>query len=80
VRILADMEEGFSGTSADAILYLGPAKELTYSPESPDLYMDEAFRSEIQRRVRLMPPAPPTLPEFDGNAVSPRHVHEYGKP
>ena len=78
-HILADLEDGFSGTSTDAILYLGQARDLTYSPESPDLYIDDAFRTEIQRRVRLMPPAPPTLPGVDGNSVSPRHVHDYSK-
>ena len=35
---------------ADALLYLGPAASLAESPMIPDIYLDEKFRSEINRR------------------------------
>jgi hypothetical protein len=38
---------------ADALLYLGPAAELVYSPENPELYLDEDYRREASRRVEI---------------------------
>ena len=38
----------------DALLYLGPATSLTQSPISPDLYLDSAFRREINRRSLIV--------------------------
>ena len=75
----AELEEGHSGASADALLYLGPAKTLTLSPDSPDLYMDTAYRAEIKRRVQLMGPGEVNLPNVDANTVSPRHLQNYSK-
>jgi hypothetical protein len=55
----------------DALLYLGPAASLTKSPTIPDLYLDEAFRREIDRRSMIMSgsplPAgiPPASPMFE---------------
>ena len=42
------------GTIGDALLYLGPATSLTQSPISPDLYLDSAFRREINRRSLIV--------------------------
>ncbi|QNI33732.1 hypothetical protein H7849_07370 [Alloacidobacterium dinghuense] len=39
-----------SGVPGDALLYLGSATGLTQSPVTPDLYLDFAFRREINRR------------------------------
>ena len=44
----------FSGLTADAVLYLGPRASLTRSPTRSDLYLDQDFRSEIDRRNRIM--------------------------
>ena len=44
----------FAGLTADALLYLGPRASLTRSPTRSDLYLDQDFRSEIDRRNRIM--------------------------
>jgi hypothetical protein len=55
---------------ADALLYLGPAVSLTQSPMTPDLYLDENFRREIDRRSMILTGSPlpvgipPTSPAF----------------
>jgi hypothetical protein len=55
---------------ADALLYLGPAASLTQSPMTPDLYLDENFRREIDRRSMILTGSPlrvgipPTSPTF----------------
>lgn len=46
------------GAPGDALLYLGPATSLTQSPISPDLYLDSAFRREINRRSLIVSGTP----------------------
>jgi hypothetical protein len=46
------------GLPGDAVLYLGPAASLTESPVTPDLYLDSAFRKEINRRSLIMDGTP----------------------
>lgn len=46
---------------ANALLYLGPVSILTESPRTPDLYLDEDFRREINRRSMILTGSP--LPE-----------------
>jgi hypothetical protein len=48
-------------STADGLLYLGPASSLTISPEHSDIYLDQAFRQEISRRVKIITgqPLPP---------------------
>ena len=43
---------------ANALLYLGPVSGLTESPETPDLYLDETFRREINRRSVILSGSP----------------------
>lgn len=43
---------------ADALLYLGPAASLTKSPIIPDIYLDEDFRREIDRRSMILTGSP----------------------
>lgn len=38
----------------DAMLYLGPADALTFSPRLPDAWLDEDYRREIGRRLKIM--------------------------
>lgn len=38
----------------DAILFLAPAGQLTQAPFLPDIYLDDAYRTEIERRLRIM--------------------------
>jgi hypothetical protein len=51
-------EEQGAGAVGNALLYLGPAAGLTESPITPDLYLDLAFRKEINRRSLMMSGAP----------------------
>jgi len=43
---------------ANALLYLGPVSGLTESPQTPDLYLDESFRREINRRTVIISGSP----------------------
>jgi hypothetical protein len=63
----------FSGINGDALLYLGPAATLTRTAQEPSLYLDAAYRAEINRRnqIRGLPPLPDAIP-FEPNVVSPR--------
>jgi hypothetical protein len=72
---VADMEERLSGDMGDALLYLGPAASLTRAQESPDLYLDSAFRAEIDRRMFIE--TGDHLPPLGLNVVSPRYFHEF---
>lgn len=58
-----------SGINGDALLYLGPAATLTRTPQEPSIYLDAAYRAEINRRnqIRGLPPLSEALP-----VVSPR--------
>jgi hypothetical protein len=38
----------------DAILFLAPAGQLTQAPFLPDIYLDDAYRAEIERRLQIM--------------------------
>jgi hypothetical protein len=51
---IAAWEEESSGVSGDALLYMGRAETLTYSPPIPDFYLDVTFRAEIDRRAKIM--------------------------
>ena len=53
-QAIAKMEQQQSGVSSDALLYLGPARPLTRSPESSDLYLNLDFRREMVRRAEMM--------------------------
>jgi hypothetical protein len=66
-------ENVLSGMNGDALLYLGPAATLTRTPQEPSIYLDAAYRAEINRRnqikgLALLPNAIP----FEPNTVSPR--------
>jgi len=67
------MENVFSGMNGDALLYLGPAATLTHTPEEPSIYLDAAYRAEINRRnqIRGFQLLPNAIP-FEPNTVSPR--------
>jgi hypothetical protein len=38
----------------DAILFLAPAAQLTQAPFLPDIYLDDAYRTEVERRLQIM--------------------------
>jgi hypothetical protein len=52
-KIRAEMEHQTAVLAGNALLYLAPARLLTKSPLSPDLYLDPEFRKENDRRARL---------------------------
>lgn len=60
------------------LLYLGPAKSLTLSPLSPDLYLDPQFRKENDRRAVLFGSKPDPWPTVMDNLMAPQHLHDYG--
>jgi hypothetical protein len=75
-KAVSAFENESSGVNGDALLYLGPAATLTESPTTPDMYLDESFRSEINRR-RVMMSGKPLTPSIP--LVSPVHLHLYGR-
>ena len=66
-------ENMLSGMNGDALLYLGPASTLTRTPQEPSIYLDAAYRAEINRRnqIRGLQLFPNAIP-FEPNTVSPR--------
>jgi hypothetical protein len=66
-------EHMLSGMNGDALLYLGPAATLTRTPQEPSIYLDAAYRAEINRRnqIRGFQLLPNAIP-FEPNTVSPR--------
>jgi hypothetical protein len=60
------------------LLYLGPAKSLTLSPLSPDLYLDPLFRKENDRRAALFGAPPDPWPTVLDNRMAPQYLHDYG--
>ena len=75
---LSDMEDQSSGVAGDALIYLGAARTLTESPLSPDLYLDEDFRKELNKRSVLKGEGPLTWPSVADNPASPKFVRPYG--
>jgi hypothetical protein len=61
-----------SGNEANALLYLGPATSLTQSPQTPDLYLDQNFRREINRRSMILTgfPLPAGIPSASPTSLS----------
>jgi hypothetical protein len=57
-KALLVKKDQIPGATGDALLYLGPATSLTQSPISPDLYLDSAFRREINRRSLIVSGTP----------------------
>ena len=71
-KFAAAMANVFSGMNGDALLYLGPAATLTRTPDEPSIYLDAAYRAEINRRnqIRGLPLLPDAVP-FESIAASP---------
>jgi len=72
-KIALAEENMLSGMNGDALLYLGPAATLTRTPQEPSIYLDAAYRAEINRRnqIRGLQLLPNAIP-FEPNAVAPR--------
>lgn len=77
-EIRAEMESQTSALIGNALLYLAPARTLTKSPLSPDLYLDSEFRRENDRRAALFGGRPDPWPAVQDNPMSPQFVRHYG--
>jgi hypothetical protein len=53
----------------DAILFLAPAGQLTQAPFLPDIYLDDTYRTEIERRFQIM--VGQSLPPDYGRTIPP---------
>jgi hypothetical protein len=74
---LEQMEEWTSGVDGDALLYLGPADNLTQSQESPDLTLDPKFGAEIDRRMFIAIGS--HLGPWTARQVSPLYIHPHSE-
>jgi hypothetical protein len=69
---LETSQRNYLGLTSDALLYLGPRDRFVFSPRSQDIYLDQDFRAEIERRVQVMTGKPMTGSLVGGNPASPR--------
>ena len=70
-KVRSDMESQTSVLVGNALLYLAPARMLTKSPLSPDLYLDPEFRKENDRRAALFGGQPDPWPTVKDNPMVP---------
>lgn len=59
------------GLNGDALLYLGPRKELVYGPRDPDILLDADYRAEMNRRMILRTGEPMGPPNTARNVPQP---------
>lgn len=71
-RILANNEAKISGLTGDALLYLGPAHQLTQSPANPDFYLDPEYRLEVGRHAEILTGSPLGPAKIEDFPVSPK--------
>ena len=64
-----------SGIDGDALLFLGKADTLTRTPMEPSIYLDLAYRREIERRLQLAFGQSFTGSAVELNPVSPHFIH-----
>jgi hypothetical protein len=60
-----------AGLNSDALLYLGPRKDLIYGPRDPDILLDTDYRAEINRRMILRTGKPLGPPNTARNMPEP---------
>jgi hypothetical protein len=63
-RLQKRVDEIQAGVAGDALLYLAPAAELMESPFDATLWMDEDYRKEIDRRLRIRGETPISYQEL----------------
>ena len=78
-EIRSAMESQSSVLVGNALLYLAPAKTLTKSPLSPDLYLDTEFRKENDRRAALFGGHADAWPSVKDNPMAPQYLRDYGQ-
>lgn len=59
------------GLNSDALLYLGPRKELVYGPRDPNILLDTDYRAEMNRRMILRTGEPMGPPNTARNVPQP---------
>ena len=64
-----------SGVDGDGLLFLGKADTLTRTPMEPSIYLDLAYRREIERRLRIAFGESLTGSDVKENPVSPKYIH-----
>lgn len=77
-KIRSNIENRTSVLVGNALLYLAPARILTKSPLSPDLYLDPEFRKENDRRAALLGGLADPWPTVKDNPMSPQFLRDYG--
>ena len=60
------------GLTSDALLYLGPRDRFVFSPKSQDVYLDQDFRNELDRRIQIITGKPMGGNTVGGNPAYPR--------
>jgi hypothetical protein len=70
-EILPTWQDGLTGASGDAILYLGPVSKLTLSPENPDDYLDMEFRDQLARKFKIQTGNDLRPPNMEKHPVTP---------
>jgi hypothetical protein len=74
----ADGCRPYMAAVADGLLYLGPATSLTMGAEHPDIYLDEAYRREEDRRWQIQGDAPlPPSTDLRDHPSAPKKVWPY---
>lgn len=68
----AKAEDLGAGIGGDALLYLGPASSLSYSPNIPDTYLDLDTRREIAKHYRIITGQQLPVSNMENNPASPR--------
>ena len=72
-----DYERQLSGIDADALLFVGKSASLTNSPVEPSVYLDPAYRREIDRRHQGILNSPLPNSAAETNPMSPQYMHHY---
>jgi len=70
-RLKKRLYEMDMGVAGDALLYLAPAAELVNTPVDPTTWMDEAYRKELERRIRVRGNRPLSFAELIPLAATP---------
>lgn len=71
-EIFAKRQAKLVGLNSDALLYLGPAKQLTRTPTNPDLYLDPDYRTEISHHMEILTGHPMDPAKMEDFPASPR--------
>lgn len=80
VQLGKNAERMAAGVDGDALLYLGPARSLTTSPNLPDIYLDDGYRQDVARHMAIIGPPNADLSKWDLGVESNPAAPKYRKP